>query len=83
MLVLPRKVGETIIIDGRIVVKVLKVDGDGVKLGIDAPADVPVHRQELYDEIQKSNRAALLGKSSSVPKLNAQTSSSAPNKTAV
>ena len=59
MLVLSRKVNENIVIDGRIVVKVVRTEGNFVKLGIEAPADVPVHRQEIYDEIQKSNQAAL------------------------
>lgn len=59
MLVLSRKVNENIVIDGRIVVKVVRTEGNFVKLGIEAPADVPVHRQEIYDEIQKNNQAAL------------------------
>lgn len=59
MLVLSRKVNENIIIDGRIVVKVVRTEGNQVKLGIEAPVSVSVHRQEIYEEIQKNNRAAL------------------------
>jgi carbon storage regulator len=59
VLVLSRKLNESIIIDGRITVKVVRVDGDVVKLGITAPMDVPVHRQEVYEEIQKNNLEAL------------------------
>lgn len=69
MLVLTRKPGENIIIDGRILVKVLRVDHDGVKLGILAPPEIPVHRQEVYDEIQANNRAAVTRPHQSLPRL--------------
>jgi carbon storage regulator len=69
MLILSRKPGESIVIDGRIVVKIVRLDGDMVKLGIDAPMDVPVHRQEVYDEIQRSNREALVGAGIKLPRL--------------
>ena len=59
MLILSRKTNESIVIDGRITVKVVRVEGDVVKLGVDAPIDVPVHRQEIYEEIQRSNKEAL------------------------
>ena len=55
MLILSRKVNESIVIDGRIIVKVVRVEGDQIKLGIQAPRDVPVHRQEIFDEIKKSS----------------------------
>ena len=54
MLILSRKLNESIVIDGRIVVKILRIDKDTVKLGIQAPAELPVHRQEIYDVIQKN-----------------------------
>jgi carbon storage regulator len=59
MLILSRKINESIVIDGRITVKVVRVEGDVVKLGVEAPADVPVHRQEVYEEIQRNNSEAL------------------------
>lgn len=59
MLVLARKLNQNIVIDDRIVIKVLRVERDTVKLGIQAPTSIPVHRQEVYDEIQRSNQAAL------------------------
>lgn len=56
MLILSRKVNESIVIDGRIIVKVVRVEGDQIKLGIEAPRDVPVHRQEVFQEIVKTQR---------------------------
>ena len=69
MLVLSRKVGESIVIDGRIVVQIMRVDGDTVKVGIAAPIEVPVHRQEVYDAIQKNNQEALTEPASILPKI--------------
>ncbi len=53
MLILSRKIGQSIVIDGKIIVKVVRVDGDQIKLGIQAPTEVPVHRQEIFEEIQR------------------------------
>ena len=69
MLILSRKLGESLVIDGRIHVKIVRVEGDVVKIGIEAPADIPVHRQEVYEEIQRSNQQALTKQSSPLPKL--------------
>ncbi len=67
MLVLSRKPTQSIVIDGRIVVKIVRVEGDVVKVGIEAPADVPVHRKEVYDEIQHNNEEALAWTRQQVP----------------
>jgi carbon storage regulator len=69
MLILSRKPGESIVIDGRIHVKIVRVEGEVVKVGIEAPTDVPVHRQEVYEEIQLSNKAALTRQSLPLPRL--------------
>lgn len=69
MLILSRKTNECIVIDGRIIVKIVRVDGEVVKLGIEAPLDVPVHRQEVYQEIQRNNREALTQGRPALPKL--------------
>ena len=69
MLILSRKSGESIVIDGRVQVKVVRVEGETVKIGIEAPADVPVHRREVYEEIQRSNQQALTRQSAELPKL--------------
>jgi carbon storage regulator len=60
MLILSRKLNESIIIDGKIIVKVLRIDKDTVKLGIQAPTELPVHREEIYDVIQKNKQASSL-----------------------
>ncbi|HEX4343227.1 MAG TPA: carbon storage regulator CsrA [Verrucomicrobiae bacterium] len=69
MLILSRKSGECIVIDGRIHIKVVRVEGDVVKIGIEAPFDVPVHREEVYQEIQRSNQQALTRQQAPLPKL--------------
>jgi carbon storage regulator len=58
MLVLSRHRDEAIMIGDEIVVTVVDIRGDKVRLGIDAPSDIPVHRQEVYDAIQRENRKA-------------------------
>jgi carbon storage regulator len=80
MLILSRKTNESIVIDGRITVKIVRLDGDVVKIGIEAPKDVPVHRQEVYDEIQRNNRQALTTKTQGVPRLNLKKSDAGEQK---
>lgn len=69
MLILSRKTSESIVIDGRIHVKIVRVEGDVVKIGIEAPSDVPVHRQEVYEEIQRNNQQAAVRPTAPLPKL--------------
>ena len=56
MLVLSRQRDESIVIGDNVVVTIVDIRGDKVRLGIDAPGEVPVHRQEVYEAIQRENR---------------------------
>lgn len=56
MLVLSRHRDESIMIGDNIVVTIVDIRGDKVRLGINAPQEVPVHRQEVYEAIQRENR---------------------------
>jgi carbon storage regulator len=58
VLVFTRRRGEAIMIGDGIEVQVLRVGRDGVRLGVVAPAEVPVHRQEIYAQIREANRSA-------------------------
>jgi carbon storage regulator len=58
MLVLSRKVNQSIMVGDNVRVVVVAVDRDQVKLGIEAPREIAVHRSEIYEEIQRSNRSA-------------------------
>lgn len=58
MLVLSRKINQSIMVGDNVRVVVVGVDRDQVKLGIDAPREIAVHRSEIYDEIQRTNRSA-------------------------
>ena len=53
MLILTRRVGETLMIGDNVTVTVLGTKGSQVRLGVDAPRDVSVHREEIYERIQK------------------------------
>lgn len=53
MLILTRRVGETLMIGDDVTVTVLGVKGNQVRIGVSAPKDVPVHREEIYERIRK------------------------------
>lgn len=59
MLVLTRRVGESVVIGDDVVVTVLEVRSDGVRLGIDAPRHVRVHRSEVLDAVREANARAV------------------------
>ena len=63
MLVLSRKKNESIIIDDKITIVVVEIRGDKVRLGIDAPKEVPVHRREVYEAIKRSEQAEAIKRS--------------------
>ena len=58
MLVLSRKAGESIVIGDSITVNVLEIRGDLIRIGIDAPRNIKVHRQEVYEAIEAANKEA-------------------------
>jgi len=58
MLVLTRKLGEAIKIGDKIKVVVVAIEGGSVKLGVDAPEEISVHRQEVYEKIAAENKSA-------------------------
>ncbi|HKQ37368.1 MAG TPA: carbon storage regulator [Verrucomicrobiae bacterium] len=61
MLVLARKQNQNIIIDGKIIVRVLRVGRDVVKIGIEAPLSIPVHREEIFNALKEEEAKAASG----------------------
>jgi carbon storage regulator len=57
MLVLSRKKNESIVINDDITIVVVEIRGDKVRLGVEAPKEIPVHRREVYDAIRNGNAA--------------------------
>ena len=58
MLVLSRRPGESIVIGNQVVVTIVEVRGDQIRIGIDAPRDIQVHREEVFRELEAQNSQA-------------------------
>jgi carbon storage regulator len=89
MLILARRIGESIMIGDQVEISVVDIKGDQVKLGINAPPQVKVYRREVYAAIQEENRAAAAGAPGTLPRLEGllapgsqRTPPGAPGKTA-
>jgi len=65
MLILTRRVGETLMIGDDVTVTVLGVKGNQVRIGVNAPKDVAVHREEIYERIRKENDMGEVSKADS------------------
>jgi carbon storage regulator len=63
MLILTRRVGQTLHIGDQIQVTVLGIQGSQVRIGVNAPKDVPVHRREIYERIKHEQETGIVGAS--------------------
>ena len=70
MLVLTRKKGQSLMIGHDIELSIIDIQGDQVRIGINAPKNVAVHRKEIYEEIRKENLSAIAGKNTDIKALN-------------
>ena len=78
MLILTRRVGESIVVGDDIVLTVFEVRGDAVRIGIEAPRSVKVNRKEIYEEIQRSNAQAVSSSDDAVDALRGALGAPAP-----
>ena len=70
MLALTRKSNEAIIINGNMEIKILDIQGDKVKIGIDAPKEVSIYRKEIYEIVKSNNQEAIRNKNMALDDLN-------------
>jgi carbon storage regulator len=55
MLTIPRKKGESLVIGDNIIITVIEIQGDKVRLGVEAPKEVPSHKREIFDAVQRAD----------------------------
>ncbi|MEM9040084.1 MAG: carbon storage regulator CsrA [Actinomycetota bacterium] len=80
MLILTRKKGQSIVIADDIVVTVIEASGDQVRIGVDAPRHIAVHREEVYSQISKENEAARAPDAADLVKPSGATPASLPKR---
>lgn len=80
MLILTRKAGESLVLDGGIEIKITEVYADKVRIGIEAPANVKVYRKELYATVQENQSAAQTASPGALKGLLLQVAKAAPEK---
>ena len=78
MLILTRRVGENVIVGDDIVISVLEVRGDAVRIGVQAPRSVSVHREEVWLELQRANEKAASPDEAAVAELGAAVANQQP-----
>jgi carbon storage regulator len=78
LLILTRRVGESIVVGDDIVLTVFEVRGDAVRIGIEAPRSVKVNRKEIYEEIQRANAQAVSSSDDAVDALRGALGTPAP-----
>lgn len=59
MLALTRKKGEALVINNNVEITILEIKGDQIKIGVEAPKEIPIYRKEVYAQIQESNQASM------------------------
>ena len=73
MLVLTRKTGEAIVIDDNIKITIVQIKGKQVRIGVEAPKETKIHREEIYQAIQEENKAAITSLTNTLPRIGKKT----------